>query len=87
MTGVLASGEHSDLKDSCAPNCTDDEVSTGKTLAITSTILTGVAVVTGAIGAVLFFGSSSEEQAQHHGPQVGFAVTPHAGLANARWRF
>jgi tetratricopeptide (TPR) repeat protein len=87
LTGILAQGEHSDLEDSCAPHCTEDQVATGKTLALTSTILTGVAVVTGAVGAVLFFNESSQESAKHRGPQVGVAVGPAAGLAQARWRF
>ena len=87
LTGLLANGEYNDAEDSCSPNCSDDDVSTGRTLALTSTILTGVAVVSAAVGAVLFFGSSPDEQARSARPSVAVGIAPGAAAAQARWRF
>lgn len=91
LTGVLANGEYNDAKDTCSPSCTDDEVSAGKTLALTSTILTGVAVVSASIGAVLLFTGkpASQEQARRPAPRfnLGLGVAPGGAAAAASWRF
>jgi hypothetical protein len=91
ITGVIANGKYNDAKDSCSPNCTDDDVSSGKTMALTSTILTGVGLVSAGIGAVLLFtnGPSSEKAAKLPPPRwdVGFGVAPGGAAASARWRF
>ena len=89
ITGVLANSEHSDLKDTCSPNCTDDDVSSGKTMALTSTILTGVAVVGVGIGAALLFtgGSSSEAAQASPVPRVRVGLGPKGAGADATWRF
>lgn len=92
LTGVLAKGEYDDAKDQCSPRCTDDDVSAGKTLALTSTILTGVAVVSASIGAVLYFTSkpATSEKAARIPPRrfdVGFGVAPGGAAAQASFRF
>lgn len=90
LTGVLANGEYNDAKDQCSPRCTDDDVSAGKTLALTSTILTGVAVVSASIGAVLYFTGKPASQEQARKPQrfnVGLGVAPGGAAAAASWRF
>jgi hypothetical protein len=90
LTGVLAKGEYDDAKDTCSPSCTDDDVSAGRTLALTSTILTGVAVVSASIGAVLYFTNQpaqKEKPARWHRPRVGVGVAPGGASATALWRF
>jgi tetratricopeptide (TPR) repeat protein len=88
LTGVIAKGEYDDADESCAPRCSEDELSSGKTLALTSTILTGAALVSATIGAVLLFGSSSgEEQARSPSPRFLVGASPHGAQASARWRF
>lgn len=90
LTGVLANGEYNDAKDHCSPGCTDDDVSAGKTLALTSTILTGVAVVSASIGAVLYFsgGPASKEAARPAQRfNFGVAAAPGGAAAAASWRF
>jgi hypothetical protein len=87
VTGVLASGEHSNAEETCSPNCTDDQLSTGRALAVTSTVLTGAAVVAASVGAVLFFGASSNEHASTAAPRVAVGATPQGLSATARWRF
>jgi Tetratricopeptide repeat len=90
LTGVLAQSEYNDAKDSCSPGCTDDEVSTGKSMALTSTVLTGVAVVGVGIGAALLFtgGSKSEAPpASSRLPRFVVGIGPRAASAQASWSF
>jgi hypothetical protein len=91
VTGVLANGKYNDAKDKCSPNCSDDDVSSGKTMALTSTVLTGVAVVSIGVGAVLYFTnqpSSAEKAAKkNHTPKWAVAVGPNNASASAFWRF
>lgn len=86
VTGLLAVHEHSNAETTCSPNCSDSQLSTGRALAVTSTVLTGAAVVAASVGAVLFFGSAGETSAGAS-PRVGVAVAPSGLSAAARWRF
>jgi hypothetical protein len=86
LTGVLAQTEYDDAKAGCAPNCTDDDVASGKSLAVTSTILTGVAVVGVSIGAVLWF-TGEPRRTGRAGWDVRVGGAPHGARAEALWRF
>src|SRR5262249_32596663 len=77
LTGVLAKGEYDDAKDKCSPHCSDSDVKSGKSLALISTVLTGAAVVSASVGAVLYFTNqpSHEKTAKKkHTPQWAVAV-------------
>jgi tetratricopeptide (TPR) repeat protein len=91
VTGVLAQGKYDDASERCAPNCTDDDVSSGKTLALTSTILTGVAVVGVGVGAFLWFTGDSGEAPPASARQRRFDLQlgggPKGARAQAIWRF
>ena len=89
LTGVLAQSEYSNAEDECKPNCSDDQLSTGRTMALTSTILTGVAVVGVGIGAALLFtGGSEPEPVPAAGvPRVFVGIGPRGGGAQASWSF
>ena len=88
LTGVLAQGEHNDAKDNCSPRCTDDELSSGRTLALTSTILTGVAIVGAGVGAVLWFGADDAPADSAKRPQPRrFGVRIGPSSAHALWQF
>jgi tetratricopeptide (TPR) repeat protein len=88
LTGVLAQSEYDEAEETCAPNCSDDTVSSGKTLAVTSTILTGVAVVGVGVGAYLYFsGQTSERTARARRWDVSVDVGATGAGANAFWRF
>jgi hypothetical protein len=87
VTGILAQDKHSDAEKTCSPNCTDDQLASGRALAVTSTVLTGATVVAGAVGAVLFFGSGGDEHAAVARPRVGVGFLPHGAAASASWRF
>jgi hypothetical protein len=63
VTGILAKGEYDDAKDSCSPNCPDDRIAGGKGLALTSTILTGVAVVGVGLGVTLWVTDTPQSSA------------------------
>ena len=90
VTGYVASAEYSDAEDSCSPNCTDDELSKGRTYAWTSTILTGVAVVGVGVGLTLLLTGDGEDEAPvatGNVPELVVGVSPQGALANATWRF
>jgi tetratricopeptide (TPR) repeat protein len=93
LTGVLAQSEYNSKKDDCSPGCTDDEVSTGKNMALVSTILTGVAVVGVGVGAALLFTQSPKPEApaarKKPGalPRVFVGVGPRGAAAEATWSF
>ena len=88
VTGVMASSEHSELKDSCAPNCTDDEVSSAKTLAWVSTGLTiGAGVGIGAGVVLLLLSSPSQAETASAAPRLDVAFGSHGADARATWRF
>jgi tetratricopeptide (TPR) repeat protein len=86
ITGAVALGEHSNAERTCSPTCTDDELATGRAMAVTSTILTGVAVASAGVGLVLVLTRSDAEGA---GESVAVSVSgaPGAALARARWAF
>ncbi len=94
LTGVFAKLEHDELTTNCKPSCTDNEIATGESLALTSTILTGVSVVT--LGAGLIWwataDSGNESVARKPAsttalPDVNLQVSPTAGFAEAKWSF
>ncbi|MGC4093666.1 MAG: tetratricopeptide repeat protein [Polyangiaceae bacterium] len=88
VTGLIAKGKYDDLKDSCSPACTDSQVSGSRSLALTSTILTGVAVVGVGVGVTLFVLSKPSESTAR-AQSLHLAVLPSADGASARasWRF
>jgi hypothetical protein len=101
VTGVLANAQYNDKKSSCSPNCTDSELKSGRTLALTSTILTVVAVAAGGTGIVLLLTGqprTTEELSalrRHRSqgstgamlPEVHVAADATGAAAQATWRF
>jgi tetratricopeptide (TPR) repeat protein len=89
VTGLFAQREYDDAEASCAPDCRDEDLSSGRSLALGSTILTGVAVVGVGLGAVLWFTADSS-QASHARPSrfdVAVGGAPGGARAHALWRF
>jgi hypothetical protein len=94
LTGILAKSEYDDAKDTCSPNCKDSDLQSGRTLALTSTILTGVAVVSASVGAVLLFTNKPStqdarraKQKRAHVPRVFLGVTPSGAVGGAAFGF
>jgi tetratricopeptide (TPR) repeat protein len=93
VTGIFAKGEYDDAEDpasGCSPTCSDDELSTGRTLALTSTLLTGVSIVSAGVGVALLLMGGSEEEAEppiSAVPALGVTLAPTVAGARAAWRF
>jgi hypothetical protein len=88
VTGIMAKGEYDDAKDSCSPNCSEDELSSGRTLALTSTILTGAALVGAGVGVTLLFTGGSAETGGRSGRlEVGATVLPGGAGLRGSLRF
>lgn len=85
VTGVIAKNKYDDLKVSCSPHCTDSQLSSSRGLALTSTILTGAAVVGVGVGVtLLILGKPTESKST-----AELVLVPNVGGAAARasWRF
>jgi len=88
VTGLMAKSEYDDLESSCKPNCTDDELGKSKNLALTSTILTAVAVVAGGVGATLLLTQPAAPEAGALGrPQIRIGFDTTSAKAHVGWRF
>lgn len=88
VTGLLARSEYDEARESCAPRCSDDEVSAGKSLALTSTVLTGVAIVGVGVGAALYFMATPKHQTPARtAPRVLVGAGPRGAAAQASWSF
>jgi tetratricopeptide (TPR) repeat protein len=80
VTGAMAQSEYNSVEKSCSPDCDQDDISSGKQLALISTVLTGAAVVGAGVGLVLWFGDD-EKPSQGRLHLTGAA---HAHGASAR---
>ncbi|HEX2882176.1 MAG TPA: tetratricopeptide repeat protein [Polyangiaceae bacterium] len=87
LTGVFANAEFEDLKDRCAPNCSDGEVSGARTLATVSTVLTGAAVLSAGLGVVFWLNADGEPQQPKTGFNTRLEVTAGGAMARAGWVF
>lgn len=91
ITGLLAHGTYGDLQTACVEGaCPPDrasDLSTGKTLALVSTILTGAAIVAGGVGLLMLFLSGSDDEAPETRARLELAPGPALVGATARVRF
>jgi tetratricopeptide (TPR) repeat protein len=88
VTGLIAKGKYDDADETCKPSCSDDTVSSIKTMALVTDVLSGVAVVGVGVGAILLLTSSgSREAVTGSKPSIGGGVGPHGGRLEATWRF
>jgi tetratricopeptide (TPR) repeat protein len=86
VTGIMANGEYQDAKSSCSPSCKDSQLSSGRTLAVVSTVATGVAVVGAGFGLVLWLSTPSSESARS-GARVNVGLGPSGPRAEASLAF
>jgi len=88
VTGFVAKGRYDDADKQCKPTCPDDTVSSIKSMALISDVLSGVAVAGVGVGAILLLTSgSSQETASGSKPAIAGGVGPHGGRLEATWRF
>jgi hypothetical protein len=96
VTGILAKSKYDTAQDECSPHCTDDQLSGTRTMAWTSTVLTGVAVVGAGVGVTLLLTSSRSAESPATArlpaprlglPQVTVGLGPLGAQASAGWRF
>jgi hypothetical protein len=89
VTGLIANAKYQDAKDSCGHRCSDEQISGSRTLAITSTVLTGAAVLGVGLGVGLLFATDSESDNVARGatPRVDVALGPQVAAASAAWSF
>jgi tetratricopeptide (TPR) repeat protein len=86
VTGIVANSKYQDAKTTCSPHCSDAQISSAKSLALVSTIATGVAVVGAGVGLTLFLTSSSSPSASA-APRVRLAFGPGGPRATASFGF
>ncbi|HTA90945.1 MAG TPA: hypothetical protein VK745_15245 [Polyangiaceae bacterium] len=87
ITGIIADSDYNSAKSSCSPACSDSQLSSGRTLALTSTILTGVAIVGVGVGVTLLLTSGPDPAQTSLAPRLHLAGAPGAAHADATWRF
>ncbi len=87
ITGIIADSDYNSAKSSCSPACSNSQLSSGRTLALTSTILTGVAVVGVGVGVTLLLTSGPDPAQTSLAPRLHLAGAPGAAHADATWRF
>lgn len=87
LTGIVANADYNEAKGSCSPACSDRELSPARTLALTSTILTGVAVLGVGVGLTLLFTSGPDPAQLGLTPRLRVAGAPGAARAEASWSF
>jgi tetratricopeptide (TPR) repeat protein len=89
VTGLIASAKYQDAKDSCGHRCSDDQLSSSRGFAITSTVLTGAAVLGIGLGVGLLFATDGESDgvARSKKPRFDVALGPRVAAASAEWSF
>ena len=88
VTGLVANGKYTDAEKHCKPNCPDSTVDSIESMALVSTVLTGVAVAGVGVGALLLLTSGgSRESATGPKPSIAGGVGPQGGKLEATWRF
>lgn len=87
VTGIVAKSKYDDAEGSCSPHCTDDELSSSRTFAITSTVFTGAAVLGVGLGVALLLSSDGEQTSVGAAPHVDVALAPGVAAASAQWSF
>jgi tetratricopeptide (TPR) repeat protein len=87
VTGLLAKSKYDDAEKACAPSCSPAEVSSSRTLAITSTVLTGAALLGVGLGVALYLTADGDAAPVGKAPRFDVALGPSAAAASAAWSF
>jgi hypothetical protein len=88
VTGIIAKGKYDDAKNSCGHRCSDAQLSSSRTFAISSTVLTGAAVLGVGLGVGLLLTSDGDGDAVGSAaPRLDVALGPKLAAASALWSF
>ena len=87
ITGLVAKSRYDHANSNCAPRCPDSEVSGVKSMALVSTILTGVAVVSVGVSGVLFFTAKPAQTTTGLVPYATVGAAPGGVSGSLRWSF
>ena len=87
VTGLVAKSKYDDAKSSCSPGCSDSQLSSSRTFAMTSTVLTGAAAVGVGLGVLLLLTTDEAEPVGKSAPRFDVALGPTAAAASAAWSF
>jgi tetratricopeptide (TPR) repeat protein len=86
-TGIVAQAKYDDAKSTCGRACRDDELSSSRTFALTSTVLTGAAVLGVGLGVVLLLTTPEDTEVARSAPRWDIALGPGSAAASAGWTF
>jgi tetratricopeptide (TPR) repeat protein len=87
-TGLIAKAKYDDAESSCASHCSDSQLSGSRTFAITSTVLTGAAVLGVGLGVALLLTTEGDDtELGKNAPRFDVALGPTAAAASAAWSF
>lgn len=87
LTGVVADLEYQKAEKSCRDKCSNSKLETSKNLATTSTVLTGVSVLSVGVGLIWWLAADGGDDEHVAGSLVDFSVTPRSAFAEASFRF
>ena len=87
ITGIVAKSRYDKANSTCAPRCSDSEVSGVKGMALVSTILSGVAVVGVGVGGVLLLTAKPQQESTGLVPNTTVGVLPGGARVSAGWSF
>jgi tetratricopeptide (TPR) repeat protein len=88
VTGIVAKTKYDDAKQSCGHACSDSQISGSRGFAITSTVLSGAAVLGIGLGVALLLTTETEsEDSAGAAPRFDVALGPKAAAASAAWSF
>jgi tetratricopeptide (TPR) repeat protein len=86
-TGLIAKAKYDDAKSACGHACSDSQLSSSRTFAITSTVLTGAAILGVGLGVALLLTTEEDHQLGQGAPRLDLALGPKAAAASAAWSF
>jgi tetratricopeptide (TPR) repeat protein len=92
VTGIIAKGKYNDADNGChqtPAGCSDSDISPVKSMALISTVLTGVAVVGAGVGTVLYLTAKPESAEKSTGfvPNLSAGAWSSGGRVQAQWSF
>lgn len=87
-TGIVAKAKFDDAKNTCGHGCRDDQVSSSRAFALTSTVLAGAAVLGVGLGVALLLTTPEREvEGAQIAPRWDVALSPQSAAASAAWTF